>query len=175
MTVDNMAWTVEATSVLIGWLVVSCVGSASHFVYQWVGCVSYIAMYVPVNESVWEHLKLVVWPLFGWWGISLIWREFDDCLNGLAVSEIVSVCTMLVLYYTYMGIFDYECLPVDIFIFLVSVFAGLLLSELYLWSSRLCLFSSILLFFFCFICLSIFKPALPLFFDEAHETYEVVC
>ena len=172
---DNMIWGVELISILIGWLVISCIGSASHFVYRWAGCISYITIYVPVNESVWEHLKLIVWPMFGWWCISLLWREFDDCLNGLAVSEIVSVCTMLVTYYTYMGIFDFEWLPIDVFIFLVSVFAGLLISELYMGGSRLCLFGSIFIFFSCFIFLSIFKPALPLFFDKAHGTYDIVC
>jgi len=170
-----MACGLEELSILFGWVVVSCVGSASHFLYKWLGCISFIELFVAVNESVWEHLKLLVWPLLCWWLVSLIWREFDDCLQGLVLSEIYSVCTMLAVYYTYMGISAYESLVIDILIFLLSVFTGLLVAETSQLFSRFCLSISAVLFFIGFVTLSLARPSLPLFFDKNHSTYGPVC
>jgi len=159
----------------VGWLILSCMGSAMHFVYRWLGCFSYIALFVAVNESVWEHLKLLVWPLLLWWLFSLLWRDLDDCIHGLLMSELYSVSTMLITYYTYMGIFDYESLAVDIIIFLLSLLVGLSIAEETELYSRFNTILCLVIFFVFFICMSLVKPELPLFFDKAHDTYGPVC
>jgi len=170
-----MGCDIQEDSMLVGWVVVSSIGSAMHFVYRWLGCVSYLTLFVAVNESVWEHLKLLVWPLVLWWLISLFWRDFDDCLHGLVVSEICSVSTMLITYYSYMGIFDYESLGVDIVIFILSVLVGLLIAEDTPLYSKLELVIGAFLFFSSFITLSLSKPNLSIFYDKSHTTYGPVC
>ena len=37
-------------------------GSLCHFLYDWSGGLSLAALFCPVNESVWEHLKLLYFP-----------------------------------------------------------------------------------------------------------------
>ena len=39
------------------------VGTLLHFTYEWSGENKFIASFSAVNESVWEHLKLVFYPM----------------------------------------------------------------------------------------------------------------
>lgn len=52
--------------------IISCIisiiiGTLLHFVYEWSGNNFIVGLFAPVNESVWEHLKLILLPatLFG--------------------------------------------------------------------------------------------------------------
>ena len=48
---------------IIGALFVTIFGSLFHFVYGWSGNNRIVGALTPVNESVWEHLKLALIPL----------------------------------------------------------------------------------------------------------------
>ena len=51
---------------LIGFAFTGAVGTLLHFVYEWTGGNPLIAAFCAVNESTWEHMKLlaVPWVLF---------------------------------------------------------------------------------------------------------------
>lgn len=55
--------------ILFGIPVVFLAAGLLHFVYDWSGEATIVGLFTPVNESVWEHLKLLFWPLFVWWMI----------------------------------------------------------------------------------------------------------
>ena len=38
------------------------IGTSSHFFYQWSGENFFVGLVSPVNETVWEHLKLLFFP-----------------------------------------------------------------------------------------------------------------
>ena len=60
----------------IGILVVCLASIPLHFLYDWSGEMTIISLFVPINESIWEHLKLVFWPLLLWWGFGyLVFRD----------------------------------------------------------------------------------------------------
>lgn len=40
------------------------IGSALHFVYNWVKHNKKVAIFAAVNESYWEHIKIAFWPIF---------------------------------------------------------------------------------------------------------------
>lgn len=48
---------------IIGIIVVIITGTLAHFVYEWTGNNSVAGLFVPVNESVWEHMKLLFFPM----------------------------------------------------------------------------------------------------------------
>lgn len=59
------------------WIIV--VGSLLHFAFEWFGYWEPSAIIFPVNESVWEHLKMYFWPgllfaLFQW--------RFTRCISN---------------------------------------------------------------------------------------------
>ena len=47
---------------VIGILFTIILGSLSHFFYGWSGNFFLVGFFSPVNESVWEHLKLLFFP-----------------------------------------------------------------------------------------------------------------
>ena len=45
-----------------GFAFVSLAGSLLHFLYDWTGESVLIAPFSGINESTWEHMKLLYWP-----------------------------------------------------------------------------------------------------------------
>ena len=48
---------------IAGFFFVSVVGTLLHFLFEWSGEGRLVALIAPVNESIWEHMKLVLWPM----------------------------------------------------------------------------------------------------------------
>ena len=48
---------------VIGILFVSVAGTLLHFVYDWSGQNPLVGFFAPVNESTWEHMKLLFFPM----------------------------------------------------------------------------------------------------------------
>lgn len=49
---------------LVGFILITVVGSLLHFCFEWSGSYKPAALFCAVNESVWEHLKIGFWPAF---------------------------------------------------------------------------------------------------------------
>lgn len=49
--------------IVTGFLFVGILGTLFHFVYDWCGHARLIGLFVPVNESTWEHMKLLFIPM----------------------------------------------------------------------------------------------------------------
>ena len=47
-----------------GFAAVTFGGTILHFLYDWTGGSILVAPFSGVNESTWEHMKLLFWPLF---------------------------------------------------------------------------------------------------------------
>lgn len=48
---------------LVGFAVTSLGGTLLHFLYGWLGEAVWVAPFSGVNESTWEHMKLLFWPM----------------------------------------------------------------------------------------------------------------
>ena len=48
---------------LFAFIIASILGVIFHFLYNWTGQIRFIGFFVPVNESIWEHLKLIFYPI----------------------------------------------------------------------------------------------------------------
>lgn len=48
----------------LGFGVTALAGTILHFLYDWLGEAAWIAPFSGVNESTWEHMKLLFWPMF---------------------------------------------------------------------------------------------------------------
>lgn len=79
----------------LGILVVCLLSFPLHFLYDWSGGLDIIGIFTPINESIWEHLKLVYWPLILWWGIGFI--VFKDKKN-LNLSKWIPAGTLSILF-----------------------------------------------------------------------------
>lgn len=101
-------------------------GTILHFVYQLSGENSIIAWLVPVNESVWEHLKLIFYPMI----IASVIQYF--CIikiaNNYIEARIIGIFTamsfVVIAFFTYTGIIGTNFLIIDILIFMASIILG---------------------------------------------------
>ena len=48
---------------IIGIIFVSAIGTLWHFVYEWSGQNFIVGFFFPVNESTWEHMKMLFFPM----------------------------------------------------------------------------------------------------------------
>ena len=134
-------------------------GSLLHFVYDWSGKNKLVGLISPVNESVFEHSKLLLIPLILFWTIGYIFLKDqvykDNYFLAMLVSIITSIIVMITFYYTYKEIIGNFYLWIDIFDLLLSLFIGqVVANHFYVYSSGIPSSISIILvitIFFAFI------------------------
>lgn len=119
------------TYTLIGILVLFVVGSLFHFLYSLTGECFIVGLFVPINESIFEHTKMVVLPIFIWWFIFYLFRKKDLFVNAWFTSAIIAMISAIIaipmLFYFYSQAFGIESLVIDILILLVSLAIGQIL------------------------------------------------
>lgn len=106
-----------------GTIFVLITGVLSHFVYEWSGNMRLIGLFFPINESVWEHMKLCFFPMLV--ASSYLNRKLASdypCItSSLLFGVLLSTYLIPVLFYTYSGILGYHIAFLDISTFFISV------------------------------------------------------
>jgi Family of unknown function (DUF6512) len=163
----------------IGALVIVVVGTFWHFVYDATGTSWVVGLIAPVNESVWEHLKLVLVPILAYGLVESIWLRDPRRLWWAKLIEIVAASTFIVVvFYTYTGALGIDSVvAVDISSFVIAVLGGQWLSYRILTSRRrppTPVVASILVLagiVVAFAVLTHAPPHVPLFEDTTTHTY----
>ena len=105
-------------------------GGGLHFLYDLLGKSAVIGAIAPVNESVWEHKKIVLWPVILWWSLYYFLKGRERGVNGdkwfagALTSLLVSLLVIPMGYYFYTGAFGVELMWVDILLLLVALALG---------------------------------------------------
>ncbi|TDX53249.1 DUF6512 family protein [Orenia marismortui] len=102
------------------WIII--VGSMLHFLYDWSNSSLIVAIFSPVNESVWEHLKLGYWSLL-FFSLIEYWfirREVNGYFLGKALGIFSLEGFILVVFYTYTAIMKRHILWIDIGSYIVG-------------------------------------------------------
>ena len=107
---------------LVGFIFVSALGTLLHFVYDWSGGSVWAAVISAVNESTWEHMKLLFFPTFLYTLVQLCvqGRRYPNLLAVRAVSTLAGLGVIPVLYYTYTGVLGRQINWLNIGIFFVA-------------------------------------------------------
>ena len=89
-----------------GFLFTGALGVLLHFVYEWSGGSVLAAWFSAVNESTWEHMKLLFAPLFFFSVVQvcLLGRNYPNLLAARALSALTGIVLIPVLFYTYTGV-----------------------------------------------------------------------
>lgn len=155
---------------IAGIVFVLIAGTVSHFVYEWSGNQPAVGLFFPVNESVWEHMKLLFFPML-FYTLAVKKRLCSDCPCGAsALSAGLLTGTFMIpgLFYIYSGILGRNTLPLDIAVFAVSIAAAF--AAVYRLSLSCCarkkerlLKFLVLLLTLCFWLFTYFPPQIGLF------------
>ena len=106
------------------WLLTVGVGTALHFLYDLFPS-SATAVFAPVNESVWEHLKLLFWPML-LAGIFLQKQSPDPekTWSGVLGAVLAMPVWLLGAFYLLKGGFGVENIGVDLALYYLTMAAG---------------------------------------------------
>lgn len=105
----------------IGLLVTIAAGNLLHFVYDWTGGSPIAAVFSAVNESVWEHMKLLAVPWILWTVVQAIAVGRGNVLSARTAGLLSGLAAIPVLYYTYTGALGRNISLVNILIFQLAV------------------------------------------------------
>ncbi len=119
-------------SQLLGFSVTALGGTLLHFLYDWLGEAVWVAPFSSVNESTWEHMKLLFWPAFIFAIVqSFFFKDYNDFWCVKLRGTLLGLTLIPVLFYTYNGVIGKSPDWVNIAIFFISAAA------LYLYENRL--------------------------------------
>ena len=167
---------------ILGAILVITIGALFHFVFEWSNQLLPLGAIVAVNESVWEHLKLVYWPLVFYSIIEYL--ALKGKVNNFVLSKLTAIIlaetTILVTFYSYTAIIGTEILLVDILSFIIGIILGYLASyrllkikKLPKWTVVISYITMILLGIL-FVLFTYFPPEIPLFQDPETGLYGII-
>lgn len=166
---DNKLLTWEVTAVFF----ILLLGSGLHFAFELSNFWYPVAPFSAVNESVWEHLKMVFWPGLLYFALQYAYFRNDARARQFWTAKALSLVLMPFLiaagWYAVVALTGRHYFAVDIALFVGAVIAGQLLSYGILSGTirtdprpRLALLA-ILLLALAFALFSFYPPKLSLF------------
>ena len=162
-----------------GFIFTSILGTFLHFLFDLSGGSPVAALFSAVNESIWEHMKLLYYPMlifalieYRAWGrkIPAFW-----CIKLTGIS--LGLLLIPVLYYTYTGILGVSADWFNIAIFFLSAALSCFLETRLFRTEGKCLLpagASLLLLAgigILFTVLTFLPPRIPFFRDPVTGTY----
>ncbi len=162
---------------LTGLTFTAILGTLLHFLYGWTKFLP-LAPFCAVNESTWEHMKILFFPMlfFALIQYPFFRKETANFWRVKLTGILLGVLLIPILFYTINGAFGAPPDWVNITIFFVSAGAAYYV-EARLFkkatSSRSSIFSLLVLLFLtiAFIAFTYFTPELPLFKDPLTGRY----
>ncbi len=166
---------------LQGFLFVSILGVLLHFLYAWTGGNPFVAWFSAVNESTWEHMKILFFPMFLYAAREsrTLFPQNPDFWCIKLCGTLLGTLLIPVLYYTLSGFFG--TLPdfVNISIFFISAAAA------FWWETKRfregdlatcapqAAFAVFLTLSLLFAVFTFFPPHLPVFKDPVTGAYGI--
>ena len=103
-------------------IIISLIGTFSHFLYDLTNHNKVVGLFAAVNESTWEHIKIALTPTF-------LWSLYDGFLYGSSsnyflaklLSLLVLIIVIPLIFYTYKFFLKRSILVIDIALFYVSI------------------------------------------------------
>ena len=153
-------------------------GSIAHFLYDILGFNNIIGIFFPVNESIYEHTKLVIFPLvvFYIYGYFNVKPDLNKWINTFLIALFTSIIIIPMLYYFYTTAFGFESVIIDILIFFISITLSQLLAFHYYNKGNITLDTKvIIILLLTYLIINIMftfnPPKLPIFYDKTTDTY----
>lgn len=176
-----------------GYVVLLIVGAAWHFLFDLSGQNVVVGALTPVNESVWEHGKILLFPICLWWllGMALIrpmradWPQGDvdverrqaRWLLGACIAALTALAVMFAGYYTLTGALGVHALWLDLLIFALSLAAGqsagvrAFAKGVRSRRTRIVAIALLAAVLACSIVFTYWTPQLPIFYCPVTQTY----
>ena len=105
----------------VGFAATSLGGTILHFLYDWLGGAVWVAPFSGVNESTWEHMKLLFWPMLIYAiAESFFFRDRADFWCVKLRGILLGILLIPLMFYTYNGVVGKSPDWINIAIFFIS-------------------------------------------------------
>lgn len=160
------------------WIII--VGSLLHFTYEWSGKSPIVAIFSPVNESVWEHLKLGYFALLFF--IIIEYWFVNKYTNSFFIAKSIGILAMnlfiVIVFYSYTWVTKEPNLFVDFGSFVVGAIICQIVSFKIIKTSVGKTANTIGLILFVlmgciFLLFTFYTPKLPIFMDSNSKKYGI--
>lgn len=164
---------------MAGFIFTSVLGTFLHFFFDLTGESALAALVSAVNESIWEHMKLLYYPMLAFslleyraWG-----HQRQDFWQVKLGGTALGLALIPALYYTYTGILGISADWFNITIFFLAAMAAYRLeTALFHWGRKWSLSSGaalglLLAMAGVFTLLTFFPPEVPFFRDPVTGSY----
>ncbi len=165
---------------LMGFAVTSLGGTLLHFLYEWTNESIWAAPFSGVNESTWEHMKLLFFPMFIFAIIQSFFFKDDKRFWCIKLRGILFGLILIpLIFYTYNGVIGKSPDWFNIAIFFISAAASYIYETRLLGSDKeKCNYSRIALIILCVICtlfviFTFITPRIGLFRDPIGGAYGI--
>ena len=164
---------------LMGFAVTSLGGTLLHFLYDLTGEAVLVAPFSGVNESTWEHMKLLFWPMLLFAIVQS--RFFSDRKNFWCVKLrgiLLGLALIPILFYTYNGAIGKSPDWLNIAIFFLSAALAYLCEAMRFRKRKICKYPALAFFLLCalaaaFAIFTFKAPTLGIFKDPLTGTYGI--
>lgn len=150
-----------------------------HFLFDWTNQNIIVSLFSAVNESIWEHMKLLFFPMFVFALIEsrFIGKNYKSFWCVKLIGIVLGIALIPILYYFINGAFGPTPDWVNIAIFFVTAAISYLVETILL--KQNCIICSspgtplliLFLIAFLFATLTFIPPHIPLFRDPITKTY----
>ena len=167
-------------SQLLGFAVTAFLGTLLHFLYEWTGGARWAAVVSGVNESTFEHMKLLFWPMFIYAIVqSFFFRDRENFWCVKLRGILLGLALIPIIFYTYNGVIGKSPDWINIAIFFISA-AAVYIYETRLFNSErvICRLPKLAFAALCaigvlFAVFTFRTPELGIFLDPLTGTYGI--
>lgn len=160
---------------IIGIIFVIITGTLFHFLYNWTDKNFIVGLFTPVNESVWEHMKLLFFPMLLYSFVMILNLKTDyPCItSSLCFGILIGTLLIPTFFYAYTFVLGKNTLFFDILIFLLSVIIAFFIAYKLTLSCNLQPYTFLLCFlvgvlFICFVLFTFYPLNLKIFEDPTN-------
>ena len=141
---------------IIGIIFVLITGTLAHFLYDWTGNNHIVGLFTPINESIWEHMKLLFFPMLIYSLIMILkfHRKYSCITSALSFGILVGALLIPLFYYDYTSILGKNVFILDISTFILSIIIAFWLSYKLTLSCRLEPYTAVLCILVCILFVS---------------------
>jgi cell division protein FtsW (lipid II flippase) len=164
----------------IGFGVTAAGGTLLHFLYDWLRGAAWIAPFSGINESTWEHMKLLFWPTFIFAiAQSFFFRDRENFWCVKLRGILYGLALVPIIFYTYNGVVGKSPDWLNISIFFISAAAMYIYeTQLFNKDKTRCRYPRLAFFLLCligflFVIFTFRTPELGIFLDPITGTYGI--
>lgn len=158
--------------IIIGIFFVIIAGTINHFLYDWTGNNHIVGLFTPINESIWEHMKLLFFPMLIYSLLLILkFKRIYPCvISSLCFGILIGTILIPIFYYAYTSILGKNFFILDIGTFILSIVLAFWLSYKSTLSCKLepytlLLCCLVVTLFVCFLLFTYTPPEIWIFED----------